>query len=225
MGTRHLIIIYQDGKYKLAQYGQWDGYPEGQGVAVLKFLSEPNNLTKLVANLDKLYTPTKEELTDIDLKTQDLRREARERMDQIDQGKIQLPEEEVKQILNQEMSALNFVCPSLSRDTGARILDVIANSDKPIPVEFDLQFTQSMLCEWVYVVDVDAAVLEVYNGLGWKTEGGTRFDKLDFGEDLHKPSLDDAEGLGLIAQWPLNNLPSESDFLRYIAQVMGDGET
>lgn len=38
MGTRHLIAAKVDGEYKLAQYGQWDGYPEGQGVAVLDFL-------------------------------------------------------------------------------------------------------------------------------------------------------------------------------------------
>lgn len=25
MGTRHLIIVYHEGKYKLAQYGQRDG--------------------------------------------------------------------------------------------------------------------------------------------------------------------------------------------------------
>jgi hypothetical protein len=39
MGTRHLIAAKIDGVYKLAQYGQWDGYPDGQGVAVLDFLA------------------------------------------------------------------------------------------------------------------------------------------------------------------------------------------
>ena len=38
MGTRHLIAVQKDGEYKVAQYGQWDGYPEGQGVRVLEFL-------------------------------------------------------------------------------------------------------------------------------------------------------------------------------------------
>lgn len=31
MGTRHLIAIVVDGEYAVAQYGQWDGYPSGQG--------------------------------------------------------------------------------------------------------------------------------------------------------------------------------------------------
>lgn len=38
MGTRHLICVFIDGEYKVAQYGQWDGYPSGQGVRVLEFL-------------------------------------------------------------------------------------------------------------------------------------------------------------------------------------------
>lgn len=28
MGTRHLTAVVIDGDYKVAQYGQWDGYPE-----------------------------------------------------------------------------------------------------------------------------------------------------------------------------------------------------
>lgn len=37
MGTRHLIAVQKDGRYGIAQYGQWDGYPSGQGVGVLAF--------------------------------------------------------------------------------------------------------------------------------------------------------------------------------------------
>ena len=35
MGTRNLTIVYYDGDYRVAQYGQWDGYPEGAGIEVL----------------------------------------------------------------------------------------------------------------------------------------------------------------------------------------------
>lgn len=38
MGTRNLIAAMIDGEYKIAQYGQWDGYPSGVGVEVLDFL-------------------------------------------------------------------------------------------------------------------------------------------------------------------------------------------
>ena len=36
MGTRNLTkVIDKDGIVRVAQYGQWDGYPEGQGVTAL----------------------------------------------------------------------------------------------------------------------------------------------------------------------------------------------
>ena len=39
MGTRHLIAVYdKEGELRIAQYGQWDGYPSENGMNVLKFL-------------------------------------------------------------------------------------------------------------------------------------------------------------------------------------------
>lgn len=43
MGTRGLTAVYHDGSYRVAQYGQWDHYPEGQGLRVLDFCAA--NLT------------------------------------------------------------------------------------------------------------------------------------------------------------------------------------
>lgn len=43
MGTRGLTAVYYDGSYRVAQYGQWDHYPEGQGLTVLDFCAA--NLT------------------------------------------------------------------------------------------------------------------------------------------------------------------------------------
>lgn len=40
MGTRHLICVSHNDQCKVAQYGQWDGYPAGQGVNILAFLRE-----------------------------------------------------------------------------------------------------------------------------------------------------------------------------------------
>lgn len=40
MGTRNLTMVIHEGKTKVAQYGQWDGYPEGQGRIALKFLKK-----------------------------------------------------------------------------------------------------------------------------------------------------------------------------------------
>lgn len=42
MGTRNLTMVIANGKTKVAQYGQWDGYPSGQGATALNFLKSAN---------------------------------------------------------------------------------------------------------------------------------------------------------------------------------------
>ena len=42
MGTRNSTIVIQDGLMKVAQYGQWDGYPSSAGIGILDFLSDVN---------------------------------------------------------------------------------------------------------------------------------------------------------------------------------------
>jgi hypothetical protein len=51
MGTRHLIEVKLGGELKVAQYGQWDGYPEGQGADIARFLHEAMDKEKFLANL------------------------------------------------------------------------------------------------------------------------------------------------------------------------------
>ena len=38
MGTRGLTVVKIDGEIKVAQYGQWDHYPDGQGTDILEIL-------------------------------------------------------------------------------------------------------------------------------------------------------------------------------------------
>jgi hypothetical protein len=45
MGTRNLTVVYKDGTHKVAQYGQWDGYPSGQGLTCLRFLQKMDKQT------------------------------------------------------------------------------------------------------------------------------------------------------------------------------------
>ena len=52
MGTRNLVVVYYGGKFRIAQYGQWDGYPEGQDKDVLEFLKTSGNNDKLREVLD-----------------------------------------------------------------------------------------------------------------------------------------------------------------------------
>ena len=55
MGTRNLTIIVEDNKHKVAQYCQWDGYPEGQGRTCYNILKDKVKLTMLKESYQTLF--------------------------------------------------------------------------------------------------------------------------------------------------------------------------
>ena len=64
MGTRNLTMVIQNQETKIAQYGQWDGFPDGQGITILTFLQDKSNVEKLkqiIPNIrfEKEQTPKK----------------------------------------------------------------------------------------------------------------------------------------------------------------------
>lgn len=66
MGTRHRqAVINSVGELKIQQYGQWDGYPEGQGVDILNYLNN-SNINKYQDELNKIPIVTEEELEEVD---------------------------------------------------------------------------------------------------------------------------------------------------------------
>jgi hypothetical protein len=63
MGTRNLTkVVDANGVTKVAQYGQWDGYPSGQGLTALY---HAHNAKMIEANLDKVHFITDEEADQI----------------------------------------------------------------------------------------------------------------------------------------------------------------
>lgn len=62
MGTRNLTIVKLDGEYKVAQYGQWDGYPGGQGLRCLSFLRLLMDPEKFKAAVRNCRFGTQEEI-------------------------------------------------------------------------------------------------------------------------------------------------------------------
>jgi len=131
MGTRNLICVYYKGRFAIAQYGQWDGYPAGQGAVLWRFIwNNPGNIARLKAGLEHVRIATEDDL--------DRLRRLSDR-----------------------------VYPSLSRDTGAKILELVAcaTEERGVPVTMFLEFVNDrVMCEWIYVLDLDAEVLEVYAG-------------------------------------------------------------
>lgn len=60
MGTRHLTAVIRQEKPVIAQYGQWDGYPSGQGLTILDFLHNAD-LAIFNQRLDKCRFTSDEE--------------------------------------------------------------------------------------------------------------------------------------------------------------------
>lgn len=171
-----ICSVFWKGKWYLAQYGQFDGYPEGQGIKIIKFLSVAHNIDKLKAGLEHVYEPTPEEIDAIwdECEAWDANREAQQPVP-----------------FERRMYGINQLYPSLARETSAGILAIIARAGRAeeekeekdgvkkepqrIPVKLELEFANDTLfCEWAYVIDLDKEVLEVYGG-GEDKHDGHRF--------------------------------------------------
>lgn len=64
MGTRHIIMVQMDNEYKVMQYGQWDGYLDGQGQDVLRFLRN-NDLAAFSDKVAQCREITEEEINEV----------------------------------------------------------------------------------------------------------------------------------------------------------------
>ena len=65
MGTRHRqAVITKQGELKIQQYGQWDGYPEGQGKYILNYLRD-GDLDKYQKNLSKIPLINDEQIGEV----------------------------------------------------------------------------------------------------------------------------------------------------------------
>ena len=187
MGTRHLICVFYKGEYKVAQYGQWDGYPAGQGATILDFLKNKVNWQDFRSQLDKLSWITKENL-----------------------DKLWCPYDGGNSWHSAALFKKNF--PEFSRDTGADILRMIQDDELTTnKLENSLTFAaDGLFCEWCYVIDIDAGYLEVYQG--FNRSPLTPDDRFYF---LREYEDDNGyHGVKLKKKYPLDDLPSNEDFIK-----------
>ena len=131
MGTRNLTCVVLDGEYKVAQYGQWDGYPEGQGATALRFLRKLNTPEKFKRFTDKVRACswiTNEE------------QENRDKKAGITHGTQWISMDKSDQPLK--------LYPENHRDTGAEILDLVYKSKQPLKLVNEVDFAQDgLFCE------------------------------------------------------------------------------
>lgn len=136
MGTRGLTKVIYNGEPVIAQYGQWDHYPDGQGLDALRFLTDPNNVAALRHNITLVRDITKEESDKIN------------ELAGIDKD---------AQFINMDQAAAwKRLAPQLSRDMGSKILNFIASAEDEVLVSRDIEFEKDRLfCEGVITVNLD----------------------------------------------------------------------
>ena len=136
MGTRNLTKVIKNNRVVVAQYGQWDGYPSGQGATVFFAIQKPGQMEGLDNNLYLTYEPSEDERMEMAKPFLD---GSMPGMMTYDSGK-----------------AFGEKYPSLTRDTGANILNVIAEATEPVPLYLDIDFeNDDLFCEGVYTVNLD----------------------------------------------------------------------
>ena len=128
MGTRNLTVVKNlEGTTKIAQYGQWDGYPSYSGIQALEFLRNKDWQALLHAKLDLVQFVGDEEVDTL-------------------YKQYESTDWENKDFLN--------AYPGLHRDTGVGILSVVANATAPIKSVDNTEFANdSLFCEGIYEVD------------------------------------------------------------------------
>lgn len=187
MGTRHLIAVQLDGQYMIAQYGQWDGYPSGQGATVLDFLGRWDRPT-FEAKLRAASFLTEEESAELS---------ARIEMEGLMERDDDFREKWIK------------VYPELCRDTGASILELVQNRESGIKLRDTIGFAAcSLMCEWVYVLDLDADTLEVFKGFNKEPlADGERF--AGWREKYPKEACENYYPVRRVASYTLDDLPTQ----------------
>ncbi|WP_270828935.1 hypothetical protein [Aeromonas sp. QDB20] len=186
MGTRNLTCVVVDGEYRIAQYGQWDGYPSGQGATALQFLLSMNR-ESFITKLRAARFATDEDLDAIQAELDAAAPGSSSRM-MAEGGKYQ----------------------QFSRDLGANILNIVAKAEPGILLKDRRSFAaDSLFCEWAYVVDFDKGTFEVFQGFNEApVPEGERFHWIT--------SDDPSPGyypVRLVKTYQLDALPTHAQFL------------
>ena len=147
MGTRGVTMVIQEEKVKVAQYGQWDHYPSGQGLVALDILR--NTIMKSKESFEDF----KEKVSKVENMTQHSFDTKLEEIG-IDIAKTYMTSEEAEKFKDKY--------PYLHRDCGAEVLKYIADGLAK-ELQNDLDYAKKGFdCEWCYAVNLEKETFEVY---------------------------------------------------------------
>ncbi len=179
MGTRNLTRVILNGKNVVAQYCQWDGYPDGQGRQLLEFLRKGFNRDKFIERLKITRFISPDEHNALYAKVLGY-----------------VPGEWIDW---KDGKTFAMAYPTLGRDLGSRVIEFIQKGSisirepdfsngkfeethtlvkctDEIPLTDNSDFAKDgTWCEWVWTVDLDKGV---FIGEGWDMRNEWPLDKL-----------------------------------------------
>jgi hypothetical protein len=203
MGTRNLTMVQKNNKLVVAQYGQWDGYPSGQGALVLGFakkISSKLNRIKFEKQLKKCVSITENEC------------------EKLYESVLGPSYSKDGWITIEQSNKLKNAFPTLHRDTGADVLDIIFHSkDEIIYLEDSSSFAgDSLFCEWAYLINLDTNQLEVYRGFNKKPlKKSERFYSMSRSNNGYHQ-------IKLLHTYDIDNLPKEKDFINLLENKVNE---
>ena len=190
-------MVVSDGKTRIAQYGQWDGYPKGQGYTVLDFLrKQKGNFEKFKKKLENCRFCNAE-----------------------DDKKI---EEFFKSIgSNDGWMTMDQSDKYMNRDHGAKILDMVLKSKGEVLLSDATNFSaDSLFCEWAYVIDFDKNVLECYGGFNKEpVASDNRFKHLEDDRENKEYYC-----IALLKTYKLDELPTKKEFVKELEREEVEAE-
>ena len=177
MGTRHITAVVSEGQFVVAQYGQWDGYPTGAGNDIVAIIS--GKIDQLKASLKHIVP--------------------------VESGTVGRYWTECGA---QEWDADMETCQrfkakhmTLDRDTGPDVLDILIHTEVPVELYLNVGFiADGLFCGWVYVVDWDSGMFEIYRGFQTPPSENRFLTMFEGAIDGYYPPK-------LVATYPLDDLP------------------
>lgn len=209
MGTRNLTMVISNGETKVAQYGQWDGYPEGQGQTILKFLLslDKEGFEKFKERVNQLRWHTKEEEAKMEAMSSEEWLEKYPYLSRDVGGKI--------------LEAIFYNKITVGSQFLGNAREISVNVESLTNSE---DFAEdSLFCEWAYVIDLDKNTFEVYEGFNKEPLAETerfyrKFFKLTE-EDKYYP-------VRLKKFYWLDKLPTYQEFISDLTEpVEEDGQS
>lgn len=207
MGTRNLTCVYVNGEYKVAQYGQWDGYPDGVGVGILTFLEQVDK-NDLVESLKKVR------FLDVDGVDKEF-------IEEYDKNCPEWSSDPDNRTPEQKHWFDTYITRDLSDDV---LWNIVLSSDEEIVLRNEIEFAKDGLyCEWAYVIDLDKNTFEVYEG--FTKEPLDESERFYFnGEFLEYNISTQYYPVKFVCSFDLDNLPSKEEFVKTVTELTSEDD-